>query len=261
MPARVISLEPPLCRCAFSICTLVTNWAEYAEMKASFEAKGFAETDCEYLTIDNTQGNTADAFAAINTFLAQAQGTFMVLCHQDVLLLEHGRPELEACLAELTALDPHWALAGNAGGIRIKQMAKRFVNGHGHLERVGPAPAHVHSLDENFIIIRTGLGVGVSYRLSGFHFYGLELCRQAEARGLSAWVIDFVLQHKSFGNMDPGFYQAQQRMQAELAFRSRPRYVQTTVVRFFSSGTGWLNELLNTKPALFIARQYFKWSR
>ena len=260
MSVRIITPGLPVYPRAYSICTLVTNWAEYAEMKASFEAKGFTETDCEYLAVDNTHGNSADAFEGINAFMAQAQGRNVILVHQDVVLIDHGRPELEQRLAELDTLDPHWAIAGNAGGIRIKKMAKRFINGRGQLESEGTVPAQVQALDENFIVAKAGLGLGVSRRLSGFHFYGLELCQQADARGYTAYVIDFILQHKSFGNMDTRFYEAMQRIKRELVYRARPGYWQTTVVRFYTSGSVWLTWLLNTKPALFIARQYFKWT-
>ncbi len=67
----------------YSICTLVTNPGEYNEMLDSFIAAGFTAGDCEYLCIDNSGGNTLDAFAGGNLFLDTAQGRYVILCHQD----------------------------------------------------------------------------------------------------------------------------------------------------------------------------------
>src|SRR5689334_3587146 len=98
----------------FSICTLVTNHGEYAEMVRSFRAGGFNGADCEYLYLDNSTGNTFDAFRGGNIFLREAAGDFIILCHQDLLLLEDNRTTLETRIRELDALDPRWAACGNA---------------------------------------------------------------------------------------------------------------------------------------------------
>jgi hypothetical protein len=99
----------------FSFGTLVTDHIQYAAMRASFEARGFRGDDCEYLIVDNSAGNVADAYAGCRDLLNRAKGTFVILCHQDVVAID-DRARLEACLAELDAIDPTWAVAGNAGG-------------------------------------------------------------------------------------------------------------------------------------------------
>ncbi len=101
-------------------------------MVESFVSRGFTPDDCEYFYIDNSrighrppthavpgpaESNRFDAFRGYNLFLSEARGEFIVLCHQDILLLEDGRAELEQRLCELTAHDPEWALCGNAGGV------------------------------------------------------------------------------------------------------------------------------------------------
>src|SRR5690349_18849692 len=89
----------------FSICTLVTDHDEYAEMVRSFRAGGFDGPDCEYLYLDNSKGNAFDGFQGNNVFLRNAAGDFIILCHQDVVLLNDGRASLESRLAQLDALE------------------------------------------------------------------------------------------------------------------------------------------------------------
>ena len=50
----------------FSICTLVSNRKLYEQMCESFRLGGFSGGDVEYLYIDNTAGNTFDAYAGLN---------------------------------------------------------------------------------------------------------------------------------------------------------------------------------------------------
>jgi hypothetical protein len=101
----------------FSICTLVNDRALYAAMVESFAAHGFGPGVAEFIALDTTGGAGCDAFQGIPRLLAAARRQYVVLCHQDVRLLEDGAEALLARLAELDLLDPHWALAGNAGGV------------------------------------------------------------------------------------------------------------------------------------------------
>ncbi|MGO9293947.1 MAG: hypothetical protein ACLP52_08720, partial [Streptosporangiaceae bacterium] len=128
IPDFVVSLasRTDIARPRFSICTLVTRCSEYAEMVHSFVSHGFTPVDCEFLYLDNSKSNSFDAFRGYNLFLSEARGDFIVLCHQDILLLEDGRAELQHRLDELTAHDPEWALCGNAGGVAFTRLAKRI---------------------------------------------------------------------------------------------------------------------------------------
>lgn len=118
-----VTSQPHGARPRFSICTLVTRPSEYAEMVESFVGFGFTPADCEFLYLDNSESNRFDAYRGYNLFLSEARGDFIILCHQDILLLEDGRAELEQRLEELTAHDPTWALCGNAGGVSFARLA------------------------------------------------------------------------------------------------------------------------------------------
>jgi hypothetical protein len=212
----------------YSIGTLVSDLDQHRAMRASFEARGFGAEDCEYLYIDNTQFNRADAYAGLNQLLNEARGEYVILCHQDVRLHADGRADLDGRLAELERLDPNWALAGNAGGIGPGRLALRISDPHGTDTCVGRLPAKVDTLDENFIIVKRAARLGFSRDLSGFHFYGADICLVADLLGYAAYVIDFHLKHLSGGNTSSDFFEARDAFQAKWSHAMRARSLQTT---------------------------------
>ncbi|HYJ83774.1 MAG TPA: hypothetical protein VEW26_13150 [Allosphingosinicella sp.] len=216
----------------FSICTLVTDREEYAEMVASFREGGFGGPDCEFLYLDNSQGNSFDAFAGYNLFLARAAGDYLILCHQDILLLDEGRAVLEARLAELDRTDPAWALCGNSGGTLDGGRAVRITDPYGADQAIGPFPARAAALDENFIVVRRDANLALSHDLRGFHLYGADLCIVADMIGRTAYVIDFHLRHKSAGNTDSAFYAARREAMAKYRRALRTRWIRTPCTSF-----------------------------
>jgi hypothetical protein len=253
IPGFVISLALPAdgARPRFSICTLVTRPGEYAEMVGSFVSHGFTPADCEYLYLDNSESNRFDAFRGYNLFLSEARGDFIVLCHQDILLLEDGRAELEERLDELTAHDPEWALCGNAGGVAFTRVAVRISDPYGDNRFIGPFPARVTALDENFIVIRREANLALSHDLSGFHFYGADLCIVADFLGRSAWVIDFHLRHKGVGKKGASYYRQRNDVARKYQRALRSRWIVSTATYFFLSGSPIVSRLL-TSRALVI---------
>jgi hypothetical protein len=240
---RAIAARTPGRRIAFSIATLVNDRAEYEAMVVSFRAGGFDGDDCEYLFVDNTAANTLDGYTGLARLLDEADGTYVILCHQDVRLIKDGRAALEARLADLEARSPDWALAGNAGGIAPGRLAARISDPHAPDQHPIPLPARVHSLDENFIVVRRAARISPSRDLAGFHFYGTDLCLQAELAGWSAHVIDFHLRHLSPGHRSAAFFAAQDAIRLKYARALRPRWVQTTCALLPIAGSDWLSVL------------------
>ncbi len=248
----------------YSVCTLVTRNEQYHEMLASFYAAGFSEANSEFLYVDNTKANKCDAFAAIRRFLQAARGRYLILCHQDVRLHDDQRATLDQRLAELTRLDPNWALCGNAGGTRPGCLALRITDPHGQNTRCGDLPARVTSLDENFIVVRRSAGISVSRDLRGFHFYGTDLCIIADVLGYSSYVVDFHLWHLG-GESQRGtarqhtfmsdFVQAKQRLIAKYARAFAPRWIQTTTATIFVSGLRPLNALANHSRIISLVKR------
>jgi hypothetical protein len=230
----------------YSICTLVTKLAQYEEMVTSFRDQGFREPDCEFLYIDNIEANTFDAYSGINLFLNVARGQYVILCHQDILLLEDGRVNLDAALAKLTQLDSSWAACGNAGGDHHGRLVLRLTDPHGTDQRVGDFPAKVRSLDENFIVVRRSANLALSHDLEGYHFYGTDICIIADVLGSSCYVIDFHLRHKSKGVTDSAFFIARELLTRKYRHAFRSRVITTTCTRLFVTGLPFLGQLLDT---------------
>jgi len=221
---------------AYTIATLVTDRAQHEEMRASFEAGGFTPDDCEYTVIDNTQPPQTCAFRGLNRALAAARGRHVILCHQDVRLLDDDRDRLDEKLTQLQSADPDWALAGNAGAIAPGRLALRISDPHGSNRSVGDLPARVMSLDENFIVVRREARIGFSRDLDGFHFYGADICLNADIMGWSAYVIDFHIEHLSPGNKSADFQASQTAFRNKWAHALRPRWIQTTCALIHVTG-------------------------
>jgi hypothetical protein len=219
-----VSAERP----RYTIATLVNNTIHYEDMLASFAEGGFTAPACEFIRIDNTGRQQTDAYTGLNQMLNRARGDYVILCHQDVRILEDGIESLDARLAELEDKDPAWALAGNAGGIATGQLALRISDPHGPDRQVGDLPARVVSLDENFIVVKRAARIGFSRDLAGYHFYGADICLVADILGYSAYVIDFHLEHLSAGYKGASFFEAEQAFRAKWSHALRSRWMQTT---------------------------------
>ena len=73
----------------FSVCTFVTKKNEYELMKNSFLKNGFTINETEFLYFDNSKNSTnTDAFEGINYFLKQSKGKYIIICHQDIEVID-----------------------------------------------------------------------------------------------------------------------------------------------------------------------------
>lgn len=246
----------PLRPVRYTIATLVNDIDQYEAMRGSLRAGGFAG-DCEYLYIDNTSREQICAYSGLNTLLNEARGDYVVLCHQDIRLLTEGRHRLDRRLDELHGADPHWALAGNAGGVSPGVLAIRITDPHGPDRRVGDLPQLVRSLDENFIVVRREARIGFSTDLSGFHFYGADICLQASMAGWHAYVIDFHLAHLSAGKKDDMFLRMESEFRAKWSRALAPRWLQTTcsLVRLSGDQLGQITARIVERPLRTITRR------
>ena len=220
----------------YTIGTLVTDMAQYRSAVRSFRRAGFDGDDCEFLYIDNSRQNNFTAYDGLNHLLNHGQGEYVILCHQDVLLDFDGRDELDEQLQGLTRLDPYWAIAGNAGGVGAGELAIRITDPHGADQKTHQLPQAVSSLDENFLVIKSAARLAFSSDLSGFHFYGTDICLLADVAGYNSYVIDFHLRHLSGGNKSPTFFENEAKLGEKYARAFRSRWVQTTCSLVYLTG-------------------------
>lgn len=257
MPARKIStVHIPKFR--YAICTLVSRPSEYSGMMASFINAGFTEKDCEYLYADNSESNELEAFAGINRFLREAQAEFVIICHQDILITIDDRSILEQQIKLVTAIDSNWAVLGNAGVNDMYNISMVITHHDGQSVRKGQLPSSVQSLDENFLLIKASANLAVAGDLSGFHFYGTDLCLVAECLGYTAYAIDFHLVHNGQGIMDESFLRLSKDLLVKYTNFFRGRYVRSTMTSFYVSSNYFINQIMSIGFIRGIARQYYK---
>ncbi len=164
---------------------LSTDREQYDAMRASFRAGGFKDEDCEYLFVDNTGPLQTDAYRGLNALLNAAAGALRHPLPSGRAPARGRTPQPRRSPRGPDAQDQAWALAGNAGGVAPGKLALRISDPHGRNVHVGELPARVASLDENFIVVRREARVGFSRDLSGFHFYGADICLHAAQMGFS----------------------------------------------------------------------------
>jgi hypothetical protein len=242
----------------FSICTLVSKPQEYKEMLDTFLSAGFSPEKCEYLCIDNSQSNKLDAYEGLNRFLRQAQGEYIILCHQDILLNNHTIIDLESRIQEMDVLDTNWGILSNAGGVNLKYVAKHMTQIVGSSSFETNLPLKAQSIDENFILVKNSANLALSHDLHGFHMYGTDICLIAETLGFNAYIIDFHLTHKSGGNVDKSFDRIRNELMIKYRQAFRNRFIATTITRLYLSGSHLEFWIFNSPPIMFLARQYYK---
>lgn len=242
--AHALTSVEPEYEYLFSVCTLVNNLQEYELMKSTFEQFGFTG-DCEYLFYDNSETNVVDAYQAISGFLRQARGKYIIAVHQDVRCLD-SKEHLIGCLQHLTQMDSKWAVCGNAGCNDYHEQV-RYLENAGKLLKDEGLPRQVKSLDENLLIIKQSANLSVSGDLSGYHFYGTDLCIIADLLGYTSYVVPFMVQHLSMGG-SKGFWEAEAMFKHGYGYKLRNRYIETTCARFYLSNGRFKTKLYNAQP-------------
>lgn len=246
------------CKYQYAICTFVTNWDEYGRMLESFIAAGFTTDDCEYRYADNTNGNSFNAYQGINQFLQNADGKYIIICHQDILLKFDKRVDLEHRLSDLDAIDNDWAVVGNAGTNNLYLESMKITHADMICVGKGVLPSKARSLDENFLLVKKSANLALSRDLSGFHMYGTDICLVAECLGYTAYAIEFNLLHLSKGKMDASFYDLSNKLEIKYSRFFRSRYIKTTVTRFYLSSNNTWRSIMNISLIKNIVRLYYK---
>jgi hypothetical protein len=240
----------------FEVYTFVTDEDQYREMRASFESAGLRPPLARFVELrDRRSPDGSDPFELISRIASREDRSHVILVHQDVRLDQGaGAQELVDVLRDLDQLDPRWVVAGNAGGTRDLRFVRRLRDPHGG-STDDPLPAQVVSLDENFLVFNPSRSPRCSPGLTGFHFYGSDVCLNALVEGDAAYVIDFPVTHLSAGSRGPDYERARARFVAaweprfafafvrvptEVLFLSRWRLLR----RLFGSAKlqGWVKE-------------------
>ena len=212
----------------FRVLTFVTDFVEYERMRESFARAGFSPEVAEFQFVDNSQGNVSDPFSLLNSVLGSMPEFALVVCHQDVRLdLGAGYQDL---VTGLSSLDNGWGVAGPAGISDDYRQVLAIQDPWNAPLWHGEWPVPVQALDELLIVIRPGRSA-VSDGLSGFHFYGADLCLAAKRLGFGAYAVDFPLTHLSDGRrgqLSQGYRSSRSRFQAQVSRHYRFTLVVTS---------------------------------
>lgn len=247
----------------FTIATLVTDMEEYQEMIASFYKAGFTDDICEYIYIDNCEKNSFDAYKGLNLFLQTAQGEYIIISHQDILLNYDDIEILNQRIEQIDQIDPNWSILSNAGGIEnnlYQRVAITVAYGDGFEQFLGKFPQKVCSVDENFIVVKRSANLSLSHDLSGFHLYGTDICLIAELLGYSAYVINFKLIHKSYGTPNESYYQILKKLIEKYVKFMRSRTIVNTITDFRLSPSLINTVVFNIKFTKKVMRKITKWN-
>lgn len=203
----------------FTVCTILYREDSFVRMIKSFEKLGFTAENTEFLAFDNREVNRFDGYSYVRRGISEAQGRYIVFCHDDVELSECGFDDLCARLTELEELDPLWSVAGVAGGTFKSGLTGRAAltlhisDKFGIGRQYGKVfPCRAETLDECFFVMPSNRAAFASIDLSGFHFYATDVCLQAELSGGRTYVISFLLHHHGEATRGPVFRQQRRQM-------------------------------------------------
>jgi GT2 family glycosyltransferase len=218
------------------IWTFVNDDESYIEMRRSFVESGFTPDRATFIRLES-QGRPGDPepYSTISNLVATCTAPYFILCHQDVRLDQgHGFEQFARVITELDEYDPFWVVAGNAGGCAHLRMIRCITDPHG-ASIPDSLPTRVESLDENFLVFKTGTGIHCSAELRGFHLYAADFCLNALMLARSPYVIDFRLRHLSGGKKPPTYFADRDRFVALWSRHFNGRFLRSsTDVHFFS---------------------------
>jgi hypothetical protein len=149
------------------------------------------------------------AAAAYNAALEMAINEIIVFVHQDVFLPQGWLSDLQSFLNWLADNDPNWGVLGCWGVRRDgSEFGYLYTPGQGVIGRPLPVPEIIQTLDEVVLILRKSSGLRFSQQLSGFHFYGTDICLSAAKSGRHCYAISAFCIHNSrqYFALPPDFY-------------------------------------------------------
>lgn len=214
-PAQVRYIDGPRAFSkTFTVCTILHRQENYDRLLRSFARLGFTRENTEFLAFDNRDQNQFDGYRFVRRGISEAQGQYLIFCHDDIELIDLGFDGLKSRLDDLESVDPVWSIAGVAGGQYhpkepvLANLAYHISDRYGaDRQSEAPFPNRVETVDECFFVMPADRACVPSLDLKGFHFFATDLCLQAEILGGHAYVISFLLHHHGRGSKGSDFRQ------------------------------------------------------
>ena len=196
----------------FSIITCVSRAEVYQKCLLDSINRTRGRHDIEIIPIINND-NRYSASNALNVGIDASKSDILIFAHQDVILLENWFDKLNSVLSEC---DDNWGVIGSAGidlrygsgdvgkwGGALNTETVAVGSVYDNIDKLNDGPywsgiketVPVHCVDECLFILNKKAGLMFDTMLTGFHFYGVDLCLQARSSGNLVYGADLPIVH------------------------------------------------------------------
>jgi len=180
-----------------SVVTLVNNLQEYKSFTDSLSNQ-IGNHNIEVIAIANFYNMYKNVTHAFNDALDISNGKYVIFIHQDVILPPDWLNKVEMHIKSLEIGRTQWGVLGPAGvtlnnGTYFYLLNSKFNKIFNYVYNT----TNVFSLDELCLIINKTHDLRFSKQLTGFHFYGADICIQAHKQNLQVLAIDAYCYHAS----------------------------------------------------------------
>lgn len=191
----------------FSIITLVHNMENYEQFCETLKTQAGQHT-VEIIAIPNFYNQFTSTFKAYNSAADIANGSFLIFTHDDILVTTDWLLRIKKQILELEDKRIPWGVLGPAGVFMDSDRpAYYLLDAKGKPLKETDSSVltdlpryEVVSLDEMCLITKKSNRLRFSDKdLSGFHFYGTNICVNSHQKGLKTFAIDAYCHHKSDG--------------------------------------------------------------
>jgi GT2 family glycosyltransferase len=193
----------------FSVVTIVYNMENYREFCNSLR-KQYGTFTIEVIGIPNFFNFFKSAYKALNTASDLCNGKNIIFCHDDIVVEKDWLHKINKHIVELDAQNVPWGVLGPAGVVQNGNNSPYFLLDNATGEPIWKTQSNilhdaaryeVASLDELCLIVKKSNNLRFNdQQLSGFHFYGGNICIEAHIKGLKTFAIDAYCKHKSDGS-------------------------------------------------------------
>jgi hypothetical protein len=139
------------------------------------------------------------ASAAYHDTIRDSETDILVFAHQDVYFPDGWFAQVKTVCAQLSSIDPSWAVAGVFGVASDGKFVGHVWDSALALVCGGSfdTPQEVLSLDEVVLIVRRASGISFDPTLPSFHLYGTDIVLEARKAGFKSYAIDLPVVHNS----------------------------------------------------------------
>lgn len=181
------------------------------------------------------QRGFSSASQAYNDAIDKSENDLIVFVHQDMIFPGSWLSQLKESIEVLEKTDPNWGVLGSYGETRERVGRGHIYSiGLGEIGKPANSPQPVQTLDEIVLILRKSSGLRFDPDFPHFHFYGADICMEAQKRGMTSYVISAYCVH----NTQPSLFLPREYYQCYRYFRKKwLEYlpVQTTCLKVTKS--------------------------